>query len=564
MTPRAHAALFALVFCALATALFLLNGWNAYHPTDDGFILAYAWRVAHGEVPYRDFLFVRMPLTPYLHSALLLLPDGWQIQAGRLAFFLEMGLSAALPTIWAVLRLNIRATPRALGLAAICFLFAVHNFPPMPWPTVDGVLFASAGATAFLFSFDPAARHAIVLRAAASLLLGLAVLSKQAFAPLSVLFVAFSLVEAVRTRAAGRLIASVVPGAVLAAATLAMIAAAGALPFFLQQIAEPTQLRKSLEIPWTGDPWAIGVEPYVGAFTPFSVAYMLVAFGLAATRDRSGSPASVLRAVSGAGVFLALVAMAIEAQTDPFAAGLHLFWMLVAALLGLLTRVKHPEDHRAVAAYLCILAIGWCASLSFAYKTPLLGLGAAGFLLESAFARGFWTAHRYWIAIATGLVALGIVRLQLDVAYRDVSRAAQTSDLGEIYPRFGRLYTNEANYGRFRELRDLTASHAVTTPFVVMPNYPLIYFLSNTRNPLSVDWVQPQEYLGNEERLRDELLTKRPVVLIERDITLGPSSEPPLPCGRAYTPVSHLVAHVIAKWQLVAEGRHFCVYRSPD
>ena len=86
MTPRGHAAAFVALFTGLALALFLLNGWNAYHPTDDGFILAYSWRVGHGEVPYRDFLYVRMPLTPYLHSLALLLPDGWQIQAGRLAF----------------------------------------------------------------------------------------------------------------------------------------------------------------------------------------------------------------------------------------------------------------------------------------------------------------------------------------------------------------------------------------------------------------------------------------------------------------------------------------------
>jgi hypothetical protein len=566
VTPGAHATLFAALFGGLAIALFLLNGWNAYHPTDDGFILAYAWRVANGEVPYRDFLFVRMPLTPYLHSVVMLLPDGWQIQTGRLSFFLELALSGALPSIWAVHRLGMRATPRALGLAAICFLFAVHNFPPMPWPTVDAVMFASAGATAFLFSLDAPGRRALVLRGAASLLLALAVLSKQAFAPLPVLLVAYAVVEALRARRPGRLLASVVPGALLGALALGTIAAAGALPFFLQQIAEPTQLRESVAVPWTGDPIAIGVEPYVRALTPLAVAGMLLAFALAWTRGRTGRWISLVRGAGGLGVFAALVALAVEAQLDPFTAGLQLFWMLVAAGAGLLATPLDRTGRLTLVAFASILALAWCASLSFAYKTPLLGLAGAGFLLESAFPRGHWTAHRYVVLGAAAAVAFGIIRLQLDQPYREVPRALQTADLGEIYPRFGRMLTNQSNYERFRELRDLTGAHARGLPFLVMPDYPLIHFLSNTRSALSLDWIQPQEYLGNEERLMQELLREKPVVLIERErsLTVGPAADPPLPCGRAEEPSSHLVAHVIARWRVVAEGRHFCVYRSPD
>lgn len=567
MTARGHAAAFVALFTGLALALFLLNGWNAYHPTDDGFILAYSWRVGHGEVPYRDFLYVRTPLTPYLHSLALLLPDGWQIQAGRLAFYLELGLSGALPTAWAALRLGVRATPRALALAAICLLFAVHNFPPMPWPTVDAVLFASAGATAFLLSLEAGPRRALVLRAGASMLLALAVLAKQAFAPLPVLFVAYALVEAVRARALGRLIASAVPGALVGFTALGVLAAAGALPDLLQQIGEPTQLRPSVEIPWSGDPVSVGIAPYSRALSPIAILFMAAAFALAWSRDAQGRTASLVRKVGSACLFAAFIALVVEAQFDTFSAGLHLFWMLVAAFIGLVTRVRDRTDRLTCAAYACILAIAWCASLSFAYQTPLLGLAGAGFLFERTFARAAWPAERLAVALAAAFVLIGVLRLELDEPYRDLPRAAQVADLGEIYPRFGRLYTNQPNYERFRELRELSARYAPPEreTFVVMPDYPLAYFLSGVRNPLSVDWMQPQEYLGNEERLLRELVTKRPVVLIERELslTVGASTEPPRPCDRPPEPVSRLAAHVISQWTLLAEGRHFCVYRSP-
>lgn len=76
MTARGHAAAFGVLFGGLGLAFFVLNAQHAYHPTDDGFILAYTWHVANGEIPYRDFLYVRTPLSPYLHLPELLLPGG--------------------------------------------------------------------------------------------------------------------------------------------------------------------------------------------------------------------------------------------------------------------------------------------------------------------------------------------------------------------------------------------------------------------------------------------------------------------------------------------------------
>ena len=528
-------------------------------------MLAYSWRLAQGEVPYRDFLFVRTPLTPYLHSPALLLPDGWQIQAGRLAFSLELALSGLLPTLWASARLGLRATPRSLALAAICFLFAVHNFPPMPWPTVDAVLFASAGATAFLFSLEAGPRSALALRASASVLLALAVLAKQAFAPLPVLLAAYALVEAGRARSPGRLVASVVPGALVGLAMIAALAAAGALPAFLQQIGEPTRLRPSVEIPWSGDPVSVGLAPYVRALSPAAIVLMLAAFTLAWSRDAAAPTGSLLRRVSSAVLFAAFAALAVEAQFDTFSAGRQLSWMLVAALGALLLRMRDRADRLTCTAYVCILAIAWCASLSFAYQTPLLGLAGAGFLFERAFGRTPWPAERLAVALAAALVLVSVLTLQLDRPYRDVPRAGQTADLGEIYPRFGRLLTNPANHERFRELRELATRHASRESFVVIPDYPLISFLAGVRSPLSLDWLQPQEYLGNEGRLLDELVTRRPVVLIQREpsLTVGPSSEPPYPCDRPPGPLLRLTAHVVSRWTLLAEGRHFCVYRAP-
>ncbi len=565
---RRDAAAFLALYAAIAIGFFLLNGHNGYHPTDDGFVLAYAWRIVNGEVPYRDFLYVRTPLTPYLHAVWLALPQGWAIPAGRLAFYLELAATGALPTLWAVARHGLRATPRSLALAAVTLLFAAHNFPPMPWPTVDALLFASAALTAFLFSLDGSPRANRTWRAASSLLLALAVLAKQSFAPLAALLLLYAIVAAIRARRWGGIVASLAPGAAMAGTVLALLATSGALVPFLQQIGEPSQLRPSIDTPWSGEFWYVAVDPFLRALGPITVPFMASGFALVWWRDVEGPRAALLRKAASVGVFAAVAALGIELQTDVYDAGRQYFWMLLAVLAAYaLHALRGRADRLALVSLFAVLVLGWCASLSFAYQTPLLGLAATAPFLEPAFPRARWPSEALAVALATAVAASSVLLLDLEKPYRELPREAQVADLGEVYPRFGHLYSNADNFARFTELRDLSTRFALGAGrvFVVMPDYPLIYYLAGERSPLSIDWLQPQEYLGNEALLRDELASRAPVVLVAREpsLTSGPSREPPIACDRPRADASRLASEVMTRWVLLAEGRHFCLYRSP-
>ena len=64
---------------------------------DGGFILGLSWRILSGDVPYRDFFYVRPPISLYLHGLPLLLGD-FGIYADRmlcLAQFAVIGLCGA-------------------------------------------------------------------------------------------------------------------------------------------------------------------------------------------------------------------------------------------------------------------------------------------------------------------------------------------------------------------------------------------------------------------------------------------------------------------------------------
>ncbi len=529
-------------------------------------MLAYSWRIANGEVPYRDFIYVRTPLTPYVHTLWLLLPDGWQIPAGRLAFYLELALSGALPALWLVSR-GLRATPRALFLAAIGSLAAAHNFPPMPWPTVDGLALASGAFTAWLFSRERRGGSGLALIAVASALVALAALAKQSYGLLAPLFVIAVAGESFRDRAWSRVLAAVFPGTAIALMTVGLIAAASALPDFVQQITSPMQLRPRPGMPWTGDFFVNGVQRYLDALVfplPF---FVVAAFITAYIGDGAGRRRAAARWVGLTILSVFLAVLAVELRADPPTAGRWFYWTFIAAGSGYALRALRAGCGRGdIMAMAGAAVLAYAASLSFASYTPLLGLAPAGLFLLRALPQRRWPAEPISVALVTALVAAAVLSLNLDVPYRDLPREMQTANLGAVYPRLGVLFTNESNYARFAELRELSRRYAQDTgrPFVVMPEYPLVYFLSGVRNPVSIDWFQPQEYVGNEDRLRAELLGSGAVVIVARqpEVSVADLNFVQLPCRRAAIG-NELVDEVLATWTIAAEGRAFCVYHAP-
>ena len=167
----------ALVFFALPILYSLTYSRYAIADVDEGFILAAAWRIFSGEVPYRDFIYIRPPLTIYLHSlTFYFFGDALQVIGSRAVFYLFVAsysyLGARIVDRFFRLR-EMRLS--CLQLAAVSFIFSVHNFPPMPWHTVDGILFSTLG----LFLLAGGSGNTRIFMGCAALFL--AAMTKQSF-----------------------------------------------------------------------------------------------------------------------------------------------------------------------------------------------------------------------------------------------------------------------------------------------------------------------------------------------------------------------------------------------
>jgi hypothetical protein len=77
-----------LVPFLIAVYYFLLFGRYGFSDTDEGFITGFAWRIVGGERIYRDFIYIRPPLTPLLHAGLMrLVPVDYYVLSERVLFY---------------------------------------------------------------------------------------------------------------------------------------------------------------------------------------------------------------------------------------------------------------------------------------------------------------------------------------------------------------------------------------------------------------------------------------------------------------------------------------------
>ena len=136
--------------------------------TDFGYFYGYGWRILEGQMPYRDFYYIKPALPLYWHAFWMwLAPENGNILFGKIGFVAEM-----LATAWfAALYLHkIFKLPVSLPLLATCgFVFGIHSFPHMPWHTADGVLFCAAALWAGVSGWPLATVCAGVLASCAML-----------------------------------------------------------------------------------------------------------------------------------------------------------------------------------------------------------------------------------------------------------------------------------------------------------------------------------------------------------------------------------------------------------
>ena len=143
---RGYGPLIFAILAVLGAGAWLSIGYGVDF-TDMGFIEGSAYRIFRGQTIYRDFDYIRPPLTPWLwHFPFYAAQDGLEILIRSLVILQKAVIGVLLSGTLSSFGVTV-ASRRLVGLLAFAFL--LFWLPAMPWHTVDGLFFISLAAWLF-------------------------------------------------------------------------------------------------------------------------------------------------------------------------------------------------------------------------------------------------------------------------------------------------------------------------------------------------------------------------------------------------------------------------------
>jgi len=163
----------------LVGLFFFFQARFGFNPTDDGFVLNQAWRLANGDLPHVDFSSPRPLGSAFLHYPIVFLESHMLAASRILVLFQQLWIAFALVDGFS--RLSHAVSPFSkFGFVAISFLLNVGTWPVMAWHTVDGIFLAASALWLATLTYQKP--FPLVLQwSGVWLLAGFAVLVKQPF-----------------------------------------------------------------------------------------------------------------------------------------------------------------------------------------------------------------------------------------------------------------------------------------------------------------------------------------------------------------------------------------------
>jgi hypothetical protein len=560
-------------------------GWS---DTDDGFILGYAWRIFNGEVPYKDFIYVRPPLSLYLHSMEFhLFPAEFVYIGARSIAVLQVFLYSMISS-FLLNEINNKTSYVSYNWkvwGSVGFLLSISFITPMPWHTIDGLFFS----TIALFFISKKGHLTVFV---AGFLIFAACMTKQSFYPLLVAFpVGLALMK--RRNEAITFVSAVVVSLVSFIFYLKYV---GAYSYFIEQTSGSTSLVDALKA---------GVYSYLKSSVIVAFVSAPIWYFLRWLTNKIKIKNSISLPVIF--IFCALfAAVGKHWLNDPWVILKNIeisHIMFICAGLFALLEYRRGKDFSAILLGLS-LAIAWCSSISWGgpspafFSTPLI----FGFLhLFGTYSKYEFTQVAKFIyspklsnlniknsvnfqypkrilkeeptndlASISGIIKsnlrpegallifyVGIGIIAASHPYRDGYIGDLSCDLGKIEKKYTYIFTTENNCRKVSEAKEL-ADKWKYQAYIFLPAYTISYFINGIQNPLPIDWPMRAEMGKNEVLYNDKLISNVDVVFIDlkQANEFGTSDK-----SKFYVPsISYITKH----WSLLEKRDFYAIYSNPN
>lgn len=530
----------ALLFLALAVLLPLLYVIRyapyGFEGTDTGFILGNSWQIVQGKALYSDVVYIRPPVSVYFHSMFLLAAGKYALIVSRIFFYLQIFIYSLL--CLSVLQRyfeKIIRQEKFYFLLSVGFLLSVHNFPPMAWHTIDGIFFSVIGLF-FIYCFQ----GNTYLFFLGSFAVFLGVLTKQSYYILP--FATFVAIWVVLGRR--RALQYAVLTVFWVVSYCLVLVANRSFDDFIRLTSGQTCFADLLQV---------GFYRYLVVIKKGWYMFLLFFIALYCKNNKKNCQIHKIFFDIFLGLMIAVCFYYYKISNKfiyPPKNFHDIAFLLACILIGYELYRNGLTKKLTVVMHFFVLV--WSVSISWGYATTALFSMPAVFVLasidseDSDSGRGYFFWRLTVIVMLVAIYALGYRHL-----YGGGDRAAQTRPLQELYDRGAFIKTDQKTYDKYAELRELLRT-VNGTGFTVMPSGTLVHFLTDTVNPIGVDWLLNAEINDDSAAVLQRLERTRPLVLVENGASGGE--------GRYGSAVTQYVKD---HWKVVQVGAFFTVFRHP-
>ena len=487
------------VFLALAGVYSWFTLGEGFNATDEGYLLSLGQRILDGEAPYRDFYFLRTPGSIYIQAGLLAaLGDSYTVLASRVFWLLQMlGATMLLSVFY---RRFADATELLLLLLAT---FAASTLLMIfPWYNYDAAFFGIVAAVCLY-------RRRFLLVGVAAFL---AAFCKQSYLGLLPAFMLLALLVRWRRgvprllgrREIERMVIGFAIPAILYAAFLAITDSLGA--FYRNVFVYPSKASQ------TELAFALFQDHPTGFLQALPLTAAVAAWYFLRRRDTLSWSVRILTA-AGAGV-------ALFWSHHVFIYSLVYFGLFTGAI-GVLRIVfdRTARKNRTLVALLPILLIGvvlqYLAGLN--YAGLVLAYTGAGLLLAAGYLvirdSGFFVRRRFAALVFLALLLAAGGYWKYTYVYRDVPRANLQSEFR--IDKLAGITSHRRNTWQLEQMVRAVRERTEPGDYIfVFPDFPILYYLTDRRNPTPIPWYVQMEFGGPMITRALESLRRHPPVLI--------------------------------------------------
>ena len=522
-----------LAFYCLFFSQFGMENW------DTGYIPSFSWRVINGQDIYQDFIYKGPPVTIYFHAFWMkVLPVEGQFYWIRIVNYLLFAIQvyfilSAFDFFYKFKNYGISKW----ALIIPCFVISIHNFPPYPWPTTDGLFFASI---AFWILAKNKSDSIINLALIAFFSL-LSAFTKQSFylIPLGFLVCIFIRSGIKKSFLFGLLLFF------FAGIYLLWISSFTAISNYLEQTSNQTSL---------ADLYKSGIANYIHCFKNKWILLFVIVFptlpGYFIKKANTGFLQQYLKWLIVTFSITAALYHLFQHERDA-----SMIFFVSCCLIVIYYYFFIQKNIQFISPILLGLLFAWSSAISVGYPFPMLfstGMIVCFIVLFYKEIPKFRYSKILYYSVITGVSLVSFASNRNP--YRDSALENLNYSLATISPKLKYIKTDKETFEKHDELKQLIKKYGKN--FIVAPGSPMSNYTFDNQSKLPADWIITNEVMGRESLFIRLAAKQKSYIFIEKEYVVD---KPYIHYMILY---SGITSFIYENFNKIDETKHYLVYNS--